>query len=435
MDIQKKWFTLVELIVVVTILAILGTIGFISYNGYLVWVRDSNRTTQIDLLSNGLELYRTKNPLPLPGWTTVRIEASGWLLWYQWYATQEIRDLIDYSKWWKDPKDNVDFTYYVSGDRKYYQLVAFLEDQANQAQSFFPTAYAADYTNRYPATAWKKLGVLLDWGNTPIQESPNWAVSSEFDMYQQTNSFQLLLSDKNIIKWTGPQLVEQNYKASCKRIKEIGGGTNGDTLYPVNPKWDNEQSVYCNMTMDGGWWTLVWRSVSSVTSSTFWFTSSGWKVTDDSIPYSLNVQNVWIKFNEIMFGNYVSGKDLGELVYKFNFNPDGVTASGSINNFTASTIAIPWASTVVWQPTSIKWLWKFCTGPGGTNGDLPTQFTHMWNSTRTTGFFVGLSANSGTHWLTSTGFLFPYVSDTSCLSWRLAVSAWWAGKQWLMFVR
>ena len=38
---DNKWFTLVELIVVITIIAILSTIGFVSYSGYLAWVRDT----------------------------------------------------------------------------------------------------------------------------------------------------------------------------------------------------------------------------------------------------------------------------------------------------------------------------------------------------------------------------------------------------------
>jgi len=47
-----KWFTLVELIVVVTILWILSTIWFVAYSWYLVWVRDTNRTSQLKSISD-----------------------------------------------------------------------------------------------------------------------------------------------------------------------------------------------------------------------------------------------------------------------------------------------------------------------------------------------------------------------------------------------
>ncbi|MFK7780612.1 MAG: prepilin-type N-terminal cleavage/methylation domain-containing protein, partial [Candidatus Gracilibacteria bacterium] len=44
---NKKAFTLVELIVVITILAILGTIAFISLQGYSKSSRDSVRISDV----------------------------------------------------------------------------------------------------------------------------------------------------------------------------------------------------------------------------------------------------------------------------------------------------------------------------------------------------------------------------------------------------
>jgi prepilin-type N-terminal cleavage/methylation domain-containing protein len=45
--INKKAFTLVELIVVITILAVLSTIAFISFQGYTMSARDSVRLADI----------------------------------------------------------------------------------------------------------------------------------------------------------------------------------------------------------------------------------------------------------------------------------------------------------------------------------------------------------------------------------------------------
>lgn len=39
----KKWFTLIELIVVMALIAIIWTISFVSFTSYIVWVRDSNK--------------------------------------------------------------------------------------------------------------------------------------------------------------------------------------------------------------------------------------------------------------------------------------------------------------------------------------------------------------------------------------------------------
>jgi len=44
-NISKKWFTLVELIIVITILAILGTVGYLSYSSYIDDAGFSNDNT------------------------------------------------------------------------------------------------------------------------------------------------------------------------------------------------------------------------------------------------------------------------------------------------------------------------------------------------------------------------------------------------------
>ena len=62
-----KWFTLVELIVVITILAILWTIAFISIQWYTKNARDSRRVSDINNIQKSLELFTLqteKYPLP-----------------------------------------------------------------------------------------------------------------------------------------------------------------------------------------------------------------------------------------------------------------------------------------------------------------------------------------------------------------------------------
>jgi len=49
-NIKKQWFTLVELIVVITILAILWSIAFISLQGYSADARNSKRTSDLNSL-------------------------------------------------------------------------------------------------------------------------------------------------------------------------------------------------------------------------------------------------------------------------------------------------------------------------------------------------------------------------------------------------
>jgi prepilin-type N-terminal cleavage/methylation domain-containing protein len=402
MKLKRKWFTLVELIVVVTILAILWTVWFISYNGYLLWVRDSNRLTQLDQMSAWLELYRTKNTLPLPS-NNIRVEWNGSVMGYQWFAAQDILDLIDYSKWGRDPKDNEYFTYYISGDRKYFQLLGFLEDSTNQATSLFMPnqAHAADYTTRFYATSGKKLWVFVDGFNTPIQSSSSLSGTTlEFELTAQwTTEFQMIFSDKNILKWTGWLLVTYNYQASCKRIKETWGNR-WDTTYTINPRGNNSFIGFCNMTYDGGGWLLVGRSVANATTiPSMWFSSNGGSVTDDRSPYSFAVVGSGIPFSEIMFWNYVSGKDLGDRVYKFGLP----SINTSLNGTTTTAVNIP-QSTVVW-------LWRLCTGPTAWNGAVPTEFLYVGHTNKNNGFFFGNASASWALGLSGTGFAISWTAN------------------------
>ena len=66
-NLNYKWFTLVELIVVITILAILWTIAFISLQWYSKSARDSKRISDISNIKKSLELFSIntwKYPLP-----------------------------------------------------------------------------------------------------------------------------------------------------------------------------------------------------------------------------------------------------------------------------------------------------------------------------------------------------------------------------------
>ncbi len=56
----KKWFTLVELIVVITILAILGTIAFISLQGYSADARNTKRSSDLASIQSAMSTAITQ---------------------------------------------------------------------------------------------------------------------------------------------------------------------------------------------------------------------------------------------------------------------------------------------------------------------------------------------------------------------------------------
>ena len=165
---SKKAFTIIELIVAVIIIAILSTIGFIYYSNYIIDVRDTNRINQLSNIYNGLELYRVKRDLPIPEDKT-DIEANGKLIAYQWYMGKSNLGTIEYNKEWKDPKDDVYFSYYLTKNQKYFQLITFLENEnilingkALNSNPLISQTYASiDYSNRYPYVVGKNSEFLL----------------------------------------------------------------------------------------------------------------------------------------------------------------------------------------------------------------------------------------------------------------------------------
>ncbi len=273
---KAKWwgllaFTLVELIVVVTILAILATIWFVSYSSYLIWVRDTNRIAQMTKMSDGLNLYSTRNALPIPE-DYVEVQINGSLIWYQWYAGSSVLETIEYEKGGVDPKDNTYFTYYLTKDRKYFQLLWFLEEWSDltgytpssmrrkperQGElSLLNRAYANTYSERIPTVLWKKLWVLTDDLNTPIQEIWSVTTAGLLDIWSTSDSYKAYLKDDDVIEGDSTDLVSINPSGSCLRIKQMKGSSKSG-VYKINPEWNNAFEVYCDMETDGGGWTYL----------------------------------------------------------------------------------------------------------------------------------------------------------------------------------
>ncbi|MDD5213255.1 MAG: prepilin-type N-terminal cleavage/methylation domain-containing protein [Candidatus Gracilibacteria bacterium] len=138
---RKSAFTLVELIIVITILAILATIGFISYQSYTSDARDANRTTSIKSAQDGLEIYSIKSstypspdsPTTLTGGNTIIIQGT---------LGTTVSNAIKLMGGIKDPKTSSYYVYSTSGNGKYYQIRADLENSVSY-NSFVNTTYAS----------------------------------------------------------------------------------------------------------------------------------------------------------------------------------------------------------------------------------------------------------------------------------------------------
>lgn len=298
MKIHRKAFTLVELIVVITILAILSTVWFIAFSGYLKWVRDTNRISQLKNMHDGMVAYQSRYDLILPE-DYVEIKKWSNIIWYQWYAWEGILKKIEFSSKWLDPKELNYFTYAITEDKKHFSLMWFLEEQDGiEAIVFWDTAYAANYTKRYPYVTGKKIGILLDEDNNPIQENSTIQSQWYIDILNLwTENYQLYLSNTDIHTGSWSQLANLSTNYDCKRLQDMNGKLQ-DGLYKIDPDGDGTTtSVYCDMTTDWGGWTFTTMLADTTTVNLFSPTNANHtdfitSITED-ISTKGKLSNIW----------------------------------------------------------------------------------------------------------------------------------------------
>lgn len=286
---NTKAFTLVELIVVVIILSILLGVWFNSYVWNLVSVRDTTRIATLERIWGAFWVALTKWKLPYPD-DDIQILSSGSLVWYQWYAWSAVLQSISYLDGWQDPKDEVHYSYYLSANRKYFQLLAFLEDGTIQTRKN-GSVYAdnLDYSLRYPYVSGNKLGILTGtWVNlnTPVQEISALQSAGQLDIGTTTDNYVAYISASEIITWDSSQLRSSVYNSSCKRILQ-SWASNWDGVYKIIPNpWAQGIQVYCDMSNDLGWWMLI-ATKANDTNHSDWQNSTGTLLTNPII----NVDN------------------------------------------------------------------------------------------------------------------------------------------------
>lgn len=208
---SQKAFTIAELVVVIIILAILTTLWFVSFSWYSSWVRDSNRIAQLTGISTSLGVYNIKNFLPLPD-NYILLEVNWEDIWYQWFAWNDLLEEIDYKKWWKDPKDDKYYTYYVTKKRSSFQLLWFLSSDKSISWLNFTNKsywYTVDYTNRIPYLEGKRLWILVEpVTNIPIQEIESLIATKKLDLGITTDIYKAYLNNDDTVEWDFTVLSE-----------------------------------------------------------------------------------------------------------------------------------------------------------------------------------------------------------------------------------
>jgi len=246
-NISIKWFTLVELIVVISILAILWTIAFLSFNSFSSKARDSTRISDTTNLKKWLELYSVKSgyyPLPDSDSTTT---ISSWTVnWYEvaykWIISDNISRNININKVPTDPLNtNQKYIYWTTYDKKYYQIATTLED--TQTAYIIQDTYAA--WNEKAKVWWFYNWIIKfsTWWQVFLANVPsliyNFSWSLTNDLFS-TNTY-FIYNNKSNLPYKVWNIINTNNTTSDTLIKDITGYT---------------------------WATLTWVNITTVTKDT-----------------------------------------------------------------------------------------------------------------------------------------------------------------------
>ena len=222
---NKKAFTLVELIVVITILAVLWTIAFVSFQDYVLNSRDSKRTTDIKNIEKALELSKLQTGVyPMPG-NASAITFSWATAWEQWEFNNDVTRVVrNFKEAPKDPLVDTFYWYSVTKNRWEYQLWAVLEesDYGTSVNGKLAAAYVKWNYN------WKTVKVST--GSTTYIL---WAPSILTSDLNETDLIDIINAKKLVYKW------HQNLPASYTwTTYDLNGGFDFSPATIVAYEWD-----------------------------------------------------------------------------------------------------------------------------------------------------------------------------------------------------
>lgn len=335
---NKKAVTLVELIVVTTIIAVLPIVWFYIYTSNLVDSRDAYRITQLHSVYDFLKYYKNDKELPLPDdYIEVRVDWN--VIAYQWYIWENALTTVKY-KWdiskTKDPKDKIPYTYYLTKDRKYFQLMAYLEKDSNKVVKLSNDLYASSdiYVDRFPFMVWNKLWIITEkTTNIPVQEIQSiaaiwyidftgglvWNYDLNIDnkyLYTSANNVDLwskIVENANIQNTT---IIWLAWPEVCwSEILDINWVDTSLSYDSAYNWWRSATPWVCTWDCKNwyGWffnrcipsiitilWNIFWENASNWIMD--WQGSLPWDVWNDELRLSSTSTNVWLAW-KVFFQN------------------------------------------------------------------------------------------------------------------------------------
>lgn len=291
----KNWFTLVELIVVITILAILVTIWFVSFQWFLRDARDGNRVASVKSIWEWLELSSLKvwkYPEPdkqewqeLLTWALL-IDGQEYEYSYLWEIWETVMRTIWLVKETKDPMTWNKYTYAITKNGKEYQIASILEWNIAKWETIINKANAASYKAKvdwnhrseiiYDTWTKKYLTVVLSM----IFDKTWWNILN--------STWAILVVDK---KENVPYWNSTNTKKTQQIIKEIRWDEEAEILTQEIPEavinWTQSVKNWLN-TLSNSW--VILKSIWAIESNSWWIIIPNIPLLEQIVTWNITTQ-------------------------------------------------------------------------------------------------------------------------------------------------